>query len=256
METQNTPHESPQDSPPWTARVITLFPEAFPGALDLSLSGKALKNNLWRLETIALRDYGVGKHRDVDAPPAGGGAGLVMRADVLGPALDHAAINTPTDRAKWPIVYLSPRGKRFTQTDAQRFSQTEGITLLCGRFEGIDERIIQEYAIEEVSIGDFILFGGEIAAQVLIDATIRLIPRIIGNEESIQEESFSSGLLEYPHYTRPFDWKGREIPEVLLSGHHGRVRQWRDEQAKTLTHRRRPDLWQLYQMNKNKAPDE
>lgn len=230
----------------WTAKVITLFPEVFPGVLGSSLIGKALKDGLWQLETIDLRAFGIGKHKDVDAPPAGGGAGLVMRSDVLGAAFDAAAKTTPMDTKTWPVVYLSPRGVPFTQEMAQTFSKAEGITLLCGRFEGVDERVLSEYNVQEVSIGDFILTGGEIAAQALIDATVRLIPRVLGNAESTEHESFTNGLLEHPQYTRPADWKGRTIPDVLLSGHHARIAKWRSDQSKALTQERRPDLWRAY----------
>ncbi len=244
------PRELMQDRPhlkgAWEARVITLFPDAFPGVLGASLTGKALQDGLWRLEPIDLRIFGEGKHRNVDDTPAGGGAGMVLRADVLNRAIRQAMRGTPPDREKWPLVYLSPRGKPFDQQTAERFSRTEGITLLCGRFEGVDERVIEHHAIEEISLGDFILTGGEIAAQALIDATVRLIPRVLGNHESTQEESFSDGLLEHPQYTKPGSWEGRDIPDILLSGHHGKISQWRRAMAERLTKERRPDLWRAY----------
>lgn len=241
----------------WTAKIITLFPGAFPGVLGESLTGKALDQGLWALETIDLRPFGDGKHKNVDDTPAGGGAGMVLRADVLGKALDVAAKNTPKDRKNWPVVYLSPRGTPFTQSKAAQWADADGITLLCGRFEGVDQRVLDEYAIEEVSLGDFVLTGGEIAAQAMIDATIRLRPGVLGNETSAQEESFSSGLLEHPQYTRPAEWRGRRIPDVLMSGHHGRIAEWRQEMAEALTKERRPELWEAFQASHtaNEKPD-
>jgi len=239
----------------WRAKVITLFPEAFPGVLGQSLTGKALERGLWELETIDLRRFGVGRHRDVDDTPAGGGAGMVLRADVVGPALGEAAKSTPAERARWPVVYLSPRGRRFDQAMAQSWSRAAGITLICGRFEGLDERVIEEFGVAEVSLGDFVMTGGEIAAQALIDATVRLIPRVLGNQASLVEESFAHGLLEHPHYTRPPVWEGRAIPEVLLSGHHANVARWRQAQAERLTQERRPDLWRAYREHHGGDPD-
>ena len=246
--------ETPRLKGAWCAKVLTLFPEAFPGVLGASLTGKALQHGLWALEPIDLRIFGAGKHRNVDDTPAGGGAGLVMRPDVLGRALDMAMAGTPDDPARWPRVYLSPRGKPLTQADAARFANAEGMTLLCGRFEGVDQRVIDHYALEEVSIGDFVLTGGEIAAQALIDATVRLIPGVLGNAASTEEESFSSGLLEHPQYTKPAEWRGLEIPDVLLSGHHGEIEKWRRAEGEKLTRERRPDLWQNYLQNNGKAP--
>ncbi|WP_114966190.1 tRNA (guanosine(37)-N1)-methyltransferase TrmD [Alkalilacustris brevis] len=247
--------EPPRLKGAWTARIVTLFPEAFPGTLGLSLLGRARDEGLWALETIDLRPFGEGRHRNVDDTPAGGGAGMVMRADVLGRALDIAAIGTPGDRARWPVIYLSPRGRRFDQATAERLSQAEGVTLLCGRFEGVDQRVLDHYAIEEISLGDFVLTGGEVAAQVLIDATVRLIPRVLGNQESLGEESFSAGLLEHPQYTKPAVWKGREIPEILLSGHHAKIAAWRRAEAERLTRERRPDLWRAYCETRGRDPD-
>ena len=234
----------------WTAKVITLFPEAFPGTLGLSLTGKALDFGLWALDPIDLRSFGAGKHRNVDDTPAGGGAGLVLRADILDRALKMAALNTPADRSKWPVVYLSPRGTPFTQARAQQWAQGTGITLLCGRFEGVDQRVLDHHSIEEVSLGDFVLTGGEIAAQAMLDATVRLIPGVLGNQTSTEEESFSNGLLEHPHYTKPALWQDLPIPDVLLSGHHGDIANWRQAQSEALTKTRRPDLWQAYQLGK------
>lgn len=227
----------------WCARIVTLFPEAFPGTLGLSLTGKALDQGRWQLETIDLRPFGEGRHRNVDDTPAGGGAGMVLRADVVARALDQAAAGTPADRARWPVVYLSPRGKPFTQAKARDWAAADGITLLCGRFEGVDQRLLDAYAVEEVSLGDFVLTGGEIAAQAMLDATVRLLPGVIGNAESLDEESHSHGLLEHPQYTRPQVWQGLEIPAVLTSGNHAAVAKWRCEQAEALTRDRRPDLW-------------
>jgi tRNA (guanine37-N1)-methyltransferase len=240
----------------WRAKIITLFPEAFPGVLGLSLTGKALDFGLWALETLDLRGFGISKHRNVDDTPAGGGAGMVLRADVVGAALDQAAIGTPQDRSVWPVIYLSPRGKPFDQAMARRFSQAQGITLLCGRFEGVDERVLHHYRIEEVSLGDFVLTGGEIAAQALLDATVRLIPRVLGNQTSTEEESFSDGLLEFPQFTKPADWNGLEIPEVLQSGHHANIATWRRAMAERLTKERRPDLWRAYCATHGRDPNE
>lgn len=224
----------------WTARIVTLFPDAFPGVLGESLTGKGLREGLWQLETINLRPFGIGKHKNVDDTPAGGGAGMVLRADVVGPAIDEAMQGA---RGNWPIVYLSPRGKPFNQAMARAWSQCEGITMLCGRFEGVDERVLEHYNVQEVSLGDFVLTGGEIAAQAMIDATVRLIPGVLGNEASTEEESHSNGLLEHPQYTRPAEWNGRPIPDILMSGHHGKIAEWRREMSEKITQERRPDMW-------------
>jgi tRNA (guanine37-N1)-methyltransferase len=228
----------------FTAKIITLFPDAFPGTLGLSLTGKALDFGLWQLETIDLRDFGEGKHRNVDDTPAGGGAGMVLRADVVDAAFRHARIGTPVDRARWPVVYLSPRGAPFTQATARRLAQAEGLTMLCGRFEGVDQRVLDHHQVEEISLGDFVLTGGEIAAQAILDATVRLIPGVLGNAASTEEESFSDGLLEHPQYTRPAVWEGQEIPAILQSGNHAEIAKWRRAQAEELTRDRRPDLWE------------
>jgi tRNA (guanine37-N1)-methyltransferase len=220
----------------WAARVITLFPEAFPGTLGLSLTGKALDLGLWRLDAIDLRQFGIGKHRNVDDTPAGGGAGMVLRADVVDAALRAAA--------GLPVVYLSPRGRRFDQAMARAWASGPGITLLCGRFEGVDQRVLDHHNIAEVSLGDFVLTGGEIAAQAMLDATVRLLPGVLGNAESAVEESFSDGLLEHPQYTRPAVWEGREIPAVLQSGNHAEIAKWRRAEAERITRERRPDLWE------------
>lgn len=245
------PRELMQDNPrlkgAWTAKIITLFPEAFPGVLGASLTGKALQEGLWRLETIGLRQFGEGRHKNVDDTPAGGGAGMVLRADVVGKALDEASDGTPAMQNRWPIVYLSPRGRRFDQATARRWSECDGITMLCGRFEGVDQRVLDHYEIEEISLGDFVLTGGEIAAQAMIDATVRLLPAVLGNADSIEDESHAHGLLEHPQYTRPAEWRGHHIPEILMSGHHCKIAKWRREQAEELTRIRRPDLWQVHQ---------
>lgn len=225
------------------ARIITLFPEAFPGTLGLSLTGKALDFGLWQLETIDLREFGEGKHRNVDDTPAGGGAGMVLRADVVDAAFRHARVGTPVDRARWPVIYLSPRGAPFTQSTARRLAQADGLTLLCGRFEGVDQRVLDHHQVEEISLGDFVLTGGEIAAQAILDATVRLIPGVLGNAASTEEESFSDGLLEHPQYTRPAVWEGQDIPAILQSGNHAEIAKWRRTQAEALTRDRRPDLW-------------
>lgn len=229
----------PQVRGAWTANIVTLFPEAFPGTLGLSLTGKALAEGVWNLRTIPLRDHGLGRHRNVDDTPAGGGAGLVIRPDVMAAALDQA------DPAL-PVIFLSPRGRPFTQARAQALAHGPGMTLICGRFEGLDQRVIEARGIEEISIGDYVLTGGEIAAQVLIDSTVRLIPRVLGNQASLAEESFSDGLLEHPQYTKPALWEGRAIPDILLSGHHAAIAAWRGQEAERLTKERRPDLWRAY----------
>lgn len=220
------------------ATVLTLYPEMFPGALGLSLAGKALERGDWSLETVQIRDFGLGRHRAVDDTPAGGGAGMVLRADVLGAAVDHAA---PEEDAR-PKLLMSPRGKPLTQARVRELAAGPGVVIVCGRFEGVDQRVIEARNLEEVSIGDYILSGGEPAALVLLDAVVRLLPGVMGNEESGGEESFENGLLEHPHYTRPPEWEGRAIPEVLMSGNHGKIAAWRREQAEELTAERRPDL--------------
>ena len=237
----------------FTVKIVTLFPEAFPGTLGLSLTGKALDPGLWQLIPIALRPFGEGKHRNVDDTPAGGGAGMVLRADVLDRALDEAAVGANPDRLKWPVIYLSPRGRPFDQAMAHRFAACDGLTMICGRFEGIDQREIDHHQIEEVSLGDFVLTGGEIAAQAMLDATVRLLPKVLGNQASTEEESFSDGLLEHPQYTKPAEWQGLPIPDVLQSGHHGEIAKWRKAQAEELTKLRRPDLWQAYVRKKGPA---
>ena len=245
------PQELMTDTPDlagvWTAQLITLFPQAFPGVLGESLTGKALKDGLWQLQTYDLREFGIGKHRNVDDTPAGGGAGMVLRADVLEQAILTARAGV---KGHMPLVYLSPRGRRFDQMTARNWARMDGVTMLCGRFEGVDERVLEHFGIQEISLGDFVLTGGEIAAQAMIDATVRLLPGVLGNAESAVEESFSSGLLEHPQYTRPATWQGRDIPEVLTSGNHGKIAEWRREQSEQLTRERRPDLWAAHEAKK------
>ena len=224
----------------WRATILTLFPEMFPGPLGLSLAGKALAESKWELKTIDIRDFAADKHRSVDDTPAGGGAGMVMRADIAAAAIDAARASAAPST---PVIYLSPRGYPFMQEQARELAERPGVILLCGRFEGIDERVLQARNVEEISIGDYVLSGGELAAQVVIDAVVRLLPGVAGNESSLAEESFAQGLLEYPHFTRPREWEGRAIPDVLLSGDHKRIAEWRREQAEKLTKQRRPDLW-------------
>jgi len=225
----------------WRATVLTIMPDMFPGPLGLSLSGKALGEDKWSLQTIDIRDFATDKHRSVDDTPAGGGAGMVMRVDIAAAAIDAARAAMPP---ALPTIYLSPRGRPLSEARVRALSEGEGVILLCGRFEGIDERVLEARQIEEISIGDYVLSGGELAAMVLIDACVRLLPGVAGNEASLAEESFASGLLEYPHYTRPRDWEGRAIPEILLSGDHDKIAKWRREQAEAMTKSRRPDLWE------------
>ncbi|MGF1447365.1 MAG: tRNA (guanosine(37)-N1)-methyltransferase TrmD [Pikeienuella sp.] len=230
----------------FTARVLTLYPEMFPGPLGISLTGKALAAGLWALEPLDIRRFARDKHRTVDDTPAGGGPGMVLKPDIVAAAIDFAGRDAPEDRVRWPVLALSPRGRPLDQARAQELSGAAGVTLVCGRFEGIDERVLEARRVEEVSIGDFVLTGGEIAAMALLDAVLRLIPGVLGNAESTQDESFSRGLLEHPQYTRPQLWEGRGIPEILLSGHHGRIADWRRAEAERLTKERRPDLWRAY----------
>jgi tRNA (guanine37-N1)-methyltransferase len=224
----------------WRASVLTIFPEMFPGPLGVSLAGKALASKTWSLETIDIRNFGIGAHRTVDDTPAGGGPGMVMKADVLAGAIDSIEADAR------PRILLSPRGKPLTQERVRDLAQGPGAVLVCGRFEGVDERVIEGRALEEISVGDYVLSGGEIAALDLMDACIRLLPGVMGHEASGQEESFSEGLLEYPQFTRPQVFEGRPIPEVLISGDHGKVAAWRREQAEKLTQSRRGDLWTAF----------
>lgn len=226
-------------SPPWTARVLTLFPDMFPGPLGQSLAGRALENGLWSLETLDIRAYSAHKHRAVDDTPFGGGAGMVMRPDVIDAALSAAMDAHAGTRP----IYLTPRGAPLTQARVEQLASSSGCAILCGRYEGVDERVLEAWSAEEISVGDFVLSGGEPAALVMLDAVVRLLPGVMGNEDTLAEESFQAGLLEYPLYTRPADWNGRSVPAVLLSGHHGEVAAWRRAQAEAVTRDRRPDLW-------------
>jgi tRNA (guanine37-N1)-methyltransferase len=223
----------------WRATVLTIFPELFPGPLGASLAGKALSSGIWSCEAIDIRDFGEGKHRSVDDTPAGGGPGMVMRADVLARAIDSVS---QRDDSR-PKLLLSPRGKPLDQARVRELSAGPGVVLLAARFEGVDERLIEARRLEEVSIGDYVLSGGEIGAYALIDACVRLLPGVMGKEASGEEESFEAGLLEYPQYTRPQDFEGRGIPEILVSGDHAKVKAWRRAEAERLTRERRPDLW-------------
>lgn len=226
---------------PWTATVLTLFPDMFPGPLGLSLSGKAKADGLWDLETVNIRDFATDKHNTVDDTPFGGGPGMVMRPDVVDSAL------ASVEQQPGPVLYLSPRGETFDQTLASELATGEGVTLLCGRYEGIDQRVLDKRSVREVSLGDFVLSGGELAAMTLLDACLRLLPGYMGAQASLDEESFSGGLLEYPHYTRPAEWDGMTVPEVLLSGHHENIKAWRQSESEQITRDRRPDLWARYQ---------
>ena len=230
----------------WKASVLTLYPEMFPGPLGISLVGRALASNLWSLETRDIREHGLGKHRTVDDTPAGGGPGMVIRADVAAAATDAARVAGP----ERPAIYLSPRGTPLTQARVRALASGPGVILFCGRFEGLDERAIEARGLEEVSMGDFVLAGGEIAAMALIEAAVRLIPGVLGAEASPAEESFEAGLLEYPQFTRPQSFEGRDIPEVLTSGNHAEIAKWRRREAESQTKRRRPDLWTLYEKSK------
>lgn len=225
----------------WTARILTLFPDMFPGPLGQSLAGKALEKGIWRCEAMDIRGFATDKHRTVDDTPFGGGAGMVMRPDVI-----DAALTAATANHRGPVIYLTPRGGLLRQELVRDLAAGPGVVVLCGRYEGLDERVIEARGLLEVSLGDFVLSGGEPAALALIDACVRLLPGVMGAEETLAEESFNTGLLEYPHYTRPAEWNGRPVPEVLLSGHHERIRNWRQAQAEETTRLRRPDLWDAY----------
>ena len=225
-------------------KILTIFPELFPGFLGTSLTGKALDDGKWSFEAINIRDYAFDKHGSVDDTPSGGGAGMIMRADVLGAALQA---NYQTGR----LINMSPRGTPLTQAKVRELAKEEELTIICSRFEGIDERVLEAYGAEDISIGDYILTGGEQAAMIMLDAIIRLLPGVLGNEESNSEESFEDGLLEYPQYTRPTEWQGHLIPDILLSGHHQKIADWRHLQSEEITKQRRPDLWKKYLASKN-----
>jgi tRNA (guanine37-N1)-methyltransferase len=236
----------------WQATVLTLFPEMFPGLLGHSLAGKALAKNLWALEAIDIRSFAIDRHGTVDDTPFGGGAGMVMRPDIVDAAIRAAP-------ASQRLLVMSPRGRVFDQHMATELAEGSGVTLLCGRYEGIDQRVIEAHKAMEVSIGDYVLSGGETAAMVILDACVRLLPGVMGNEATVDEESFANGLLEYPHYTRPASWKDaagieRKVPDVLLSGHHEKIKAWRRAQAEHITREKRPDLWQQYVETGDKLP--
>jgi len=226
----------------WIAQVLTLFPEMFPGPLGLSLAGEALAEERWALETVDIREFAGDKHRTVDDAPFGGGPGMVMRPDVLDAAIAAASARQPA----LPLILLTPRGRPLTQERVRALAGGPGAALICGRFEGVDERVVEAWRPDEISLGDFVLSGGEPAAIALIDACVRLLSGVVSEPRSLDEESFERGLLEYPHYTRPRDWRGREVPEVLLSGHHERIASWRRAEAERITRDRRPDLWARY----------
>jgi len=236
-------------APGWRVTVLTLFPEMFPGYLAHSLAGKALDAGLWALETVDIRDFASDKHRSVDDAPFGGGPGMVLMPEVVDRAI------RARHRGSAPVVYLTPRGRPLDQAMVRGYAARPSLTLLCGRFEGVDERVLEAQGVEEVSLGDFVLSGGEPAALALIDAVVRLLPGVVGAEETLEEESFERGLLEYPHYTRPAEWQGRMVPEVLISGHHEKVKAWRLRQAEAATKARRPDLWQRYLAAGNRSEE-
>jgi len=231
------------ESKPWQAVALTLFPDMFPGSLGQSLAGQALSEARWALETVDIRTFAKDKHRTVDDSPCGGGSGMVMRADVL----DLAIQSTKEKAGDLPLVYMTPRGRPLTQRRVRELAQGPGVAVLCGRYEGVDQRVLEAQGVEEISIGDYVLSGGEVAALVLFDACVRLLPGVMGSNASGEEESFEDGLLEYPLYTRPVEWQGRKVPDVLMSGHHGNIRAWRREQAEAVTKDRRPDLWKEYE---------
>ena len=244
---------------PFRATILTLFPEAFPGVLGVGLIGRALKEGLWSLDVLDIRGFATDRHRTVDDTPAGGGPGMVMRPDVVAAAVDaaQAGVLPGISGARWPLIYLSPRGRPLSQARVADIAAGEGVTLLCGRYEGVDQRVLEARGIEEISIGDYVLTGGEPAALVLLDAVVRLRPGVLGNAASTVEESFARGLLEHPHYTRPAVWEGRKVPEVLLSGHHARVAEWRRAQALAITRDRRPDLWAAHlRVKAGQAPEQ
>jgi tRNA (guanine37-N1)-methyltransferase len=236
----------------WRATVLTLFPEAFPGSLGLSLAGRALASGLWSLEAVNIRDFATDRHRTVDDTPFGGGAGMVLRPDVIDAAIASVADTPATDDR--PLLCLTPRGTPFTQQDAARLAAGPGAILIAGRYERVDQRVIDARAMREISIGDYVLSGGELPALVVLDACVRLLPGVMGAADSADEESFTAGLLEYPHYTRPAEWQGRAVPEVLLSGHHAAVAAWRRAEAERITRARRPDLWARYASATHTAP--
>lgn len=241
----------------FSTTILTLFPEMFPGPLGISLIGRALEEGKWHLDTVNLREFGVTRHQNVDDTPYGGGAGMLMRPDVIGEALAEVR----KQKSETRIIYMSPRGRLLNQERVRELAVEAHLTILCGRYEGVDERVLEHYAVEEVSIGDYVLAGGELAAMVLLEACVRLLPGVLGKETSTAQESFGlsdnyTGLLEYPQYTKPPSWKGLAVPEILLSGHHGQIERWRLAQAERITRQRRPDLWEKRKGNKNEPVTE
>jgi len=248
MTAVNTP------SSPWKATVLTLFTDAFPGVLGASIIGAAEKSGIWSLETVDIRDFSANRHRTVDATPAGGGPGMVLKPDVAAKAIDSVALSNTTGEDR-PLIYLTPRGAPLTQKRVRELATGTGVVVFCGRFEGLDQRVIEARQMEEISIGDFVLAGGEVAAQALIEACVRLLPGVLGDNTSADEESFENGLLEYPLYAKPREFEGREIPAVLLSGDHGKVAAWRKEQSEEITKARRPELYEKYLGDKHQKGD-
>ncbi|MGB7405229.1 MAG: tRNA (guanosine(37)-N1)-methyltransferase TrmD [Pacificimonas sp.] len=234
----------------FSSTVLTLYPEMFPGPLGVSLAGRALDEGIWSLDTVQIRDFATDRHRSVDDTPAGGGAGMVLRADVLGRAVDDVRERQPDV----PLIYMSPRGAPLTQQRVRQLSAGPGVAILCGRFEGVDQRLLDARDIEEISVGDYVLSGGEMAAMVLLDACIRLLPGVMGAPSSGEDESFENGFLEYPHYTRPSTWEGRTIPEVLRSGDHAKIAAWRLDRSREITRLRRPDLWDRHGDDRVQSP--
>ena len=240
MRTREARYKVSQDQAIWSANVLTLFPEMFPGPLSYSLAGKALADGLWALHAADIREFAKDRRQSVDDTPFGGGPGMVIRADVVDAAIKSIAVPGS------PLIYLTPRGEKFSHDHAVKFASGSGVTLICGRYEGIDQRVLDAHKVMEISLGDFVLSGGEPAAIVFIDACVRLLPGVMKTKASLDEESFGKGLLEYPHYTRPADWCGRKVPDVLLSGNHENICAWRTNQAEMITQDRRPDLWDRY----------
>ena len=241
----NDRKSAPAAAKPWRATALTLFPDAFPGVLGTSIIGGAKKSGIWQLETVDIRDFSTNRHRSVDSPPSGGGPGMVLKPDVSAAAIDSVASSDKEDSR--PLIYMTPRGKPLTQARVRELATGPGLIVFCGRFEGLDQRVIEARNMEEISIGDFVLAGGEVAAQVMIEACVRLLPGVLGDADSASDESFEDGLLEYPLYTKPREFEGRSIPEVLLSGDHKKIADWRREQSEETTQARRPDLWDALQ---------
>jgi tRNA (guanine37-N1)-methyltransferase len=229
---------------PWRATALTLFPDAFPGVLGTSIIGGAEKSGIWQLDTVDIRDFSTNRHRSVDSPPSGGGPGMVLKPDVAAAAIDSVSDASNGNR---PLIYMTPRGKPLTQKRVRALASGSGLIVFCGRFEGLDQRVIEARNMEEISIGDFVLAGGEVAAQVMIEACVRLLPGVLGAADSASDESFEDGLLEYPLYTKPREFEGRSIPDVLLSGDHKKIAEWRRKQSEETTQARRPDLWDALQ---------